>query len=419
MSEQTNHNDPLEEFFRDKAQDYDIEYREEDWQKLEARLDQADQLRSQRFRRRLVAAAVILLFAVLGYITYDQQQEINLLNDKLSSREHVSPPPASSDSTPGAATPDNAGAQNVPQDQQLAQEKNPPATEAADQPENAAKPGNGSHEEHSEQSTRQFAAMKELTEKRLATAKASPGFDGRYPAISAIKPVKFAPSSLTGNKPASENTADKSQTSPLLASRKAPRFSVSLMGGPDLSTVGGMSQFRSPGHKYGIAIEYYLTDNLAISAGAQRSKVRYQASGSEYGAPNGYFQSSTPSEVYGRCILIDIPINLKYEFWNFDRSRLYATAGLSSYVMLDEDYQFEYDNAGYSTSNKKQRWHERTGTGYWMSNATLSVGYELDMSRNVSLRAAPFVKLPLKGVGWGDVNLYSLGSFFSINYKIR
>ncbi|MDX1638828.1 MAG: hypothetical protein R3281_12715, partial [Balneolaceae bacterium] len=64
MPEHREHNDPIEELFREKAGEFDIRYREEDWLKLENRLDKMDARRSRMRRWGWVAAACLLLFSL-------------------------------------------------------------------------------------------------------------------------------------------------------------------------------------------------------------------------------------------------------------------------------------------------------------------------------------------------------------------
>ena len=183
-----------------------------------------------------------------------------------------------------------------------------------------------------------------------------------------------------------------------------------------MSTVGGISNFYNPGYKIGISAEYALTKNLAVSVGAIHSRVQYTASGNDYNPPEGYWSyGAVPQETVGKCLLIDIPISLKYNVLHFDDSRIFASGGVSSYIMLNEDYRFDY--GGYS-SGQPQRWQERTGTRHWMSNAVFSLGYEMDLKSNISLRIEPFIKVPIQEVGWANVKLYSMGSFISVNYNI-
>ena len=415
MSTSPNNNDPLEEFFREKAQDYDITYRKEDWKKLESRLDDANQQYKQRQRRRLVAAAAVILFAVLAYVTYTQQLKINELDNQLSDKQTVSPTPPAESPTKESENDNGDLAYQSLSDNKTANSQNSDKQSIRNQ---ASKASKLSSKDNSEKETHLNKARRVyIPEKSLAIAKASSMLDGKISATSTIKPIDFSNTKSTNTNKKQYQSENPQSSNDLLAQHRRQTFSIGLIGGPDLSTVGSISSFHNPGYSLGISFEYYITNNLAISVGAHRTKVQYVASSNEYQLPDGYLTyGATPEQTEGICLLIDIPISLKYTFKNFQHSRIFASAGLSSYIMLNEDYRFQYDT---NQPQLQQRWQERTGTRHWMSNTTLSIGYELDISRTISLRAEPFIKLPLKEVGWGNVNLYSVGSFFSINYHIK
>lgn len=418
MNDEYNNNDPIERFFRKKADDYDIQYKEEDWLKLETRLNKVDKQFASRRRRYMAAAAVILLFSILGYFTYEQQQTINQLNERLSNSENVTNLPDNFFYT----IPDDGAEEN--QSNTLTQEESKPTTvpdpsaiasdeTAASESENNA--GKDSDEPFITENNQQYMQTNIMESSLVAIAKASPGFDGRSPAISAIRPVKIKSTASKTGENTNVSPSASENSGKFLSQQKISRFSTSVVVGPDLSTVGSISNFIDPGHKIGLSFEYNITQNLAISTGAHHTRVRYIANSSEYELPKEYMPYGLAAdEIAGECFLIDIPISLKYDFMHFDKSRLYASAGFSSYIMLNEDYQFKYEG---DPSQTPQRWHERTGTRHWMSNATISVGYEHDLLRNISIRAEPFLKVPIKEVGWGNVNLYSMGSFVSVNYK--
>ncbi|MEX2601523.1 MAG: hypothetical protein WD355_07750, partial [Balneolaceae bacterium] len=113
--------------------------------------------------------------------------------------------------------------------------------------------------------------------------------------------------------------------------------------------------------------------------------------------------------------LLDIPLTAKVDLIQSRQSRFYATAGLSTYIMLNEEYRFRYEDG----MTGPDSWQDRTGTGHWMSNAGFSIGYEYDLMPDWSIRVEPFIKVPLSEVGWGQVKLYSMGSFVSLNYRLK
>jgi len=413
------HNDPLEEFFKKKVQEYDIEYQEEDWLKLERRLDaaEADQNKQSYWKRYSAAAAVILLLSVLAYYTYEQQQKIDQLNERLTRSEQVTDP----QSKPTEILPEGLFNFSFPAE---SSDNHPLSRSEPNQSSNnnivdgsQNNSGNTQREEKLNKDSYQSTVV-------LASLSDPEQFITEETTFAGTKVSDFAGKDLTPRNTKGQfisiSNATKSSngfnTKNQLPRREISQFTIGLIGGPDMSTVGGISNFYNPGYKIGLSAEYALTKNLAISVGAIHSRVQYTASGNDYNPPEGYWSyGAVPQETVGKCLLIDIPISLKYNVLHFDDSRIFASGGVSSYIMLNEDYRFSYD--GYS-SGQPQRWQERTGTRHWMSNAVFSLGYEMDLKSNISLRIEPFIKVPIQEVGWANVKLYSMGSFISVNYNI-
>ncbi len=411
------HNDPLEEFFKKKVREYDITYNEEDWNKLEKRLEASDKSLIRQRIRYVAAAAVALLFSILAYVTYQQQMTINDLNERLTSNQTLPEyPELFTDVLPQNLF-DFSPSPQPDETNESASEQNKVRNEETTPSEES-----GSHESENTQlltiwNHNQVLENAALRERDLWVSdqvfSATITNEISAPALKNNGPSGFTPANTLDPYNEERSSYQAQQSFP---TQNTSQLTVGLLGGPDLSTVGGFSEFYDPGYKMGLAVEYAITENLAISVGAIHSKVQYSASGSKYNPPQDYWSYGIiPDETVGVCFLIDIPMNLKYDFLHFEHSRIFATAGASSYIMLNEEYQFEYDT--YS-AGQQDRWQERTGSSHWMSNATFSLGYELDLNQKISLRAEPFIKVPMREVGWGNVKLYSMGSLLSINYNV-
>lgn len=420
------HNDPLEEFFRKKVREYDIEYKEEDWRKLESRLDakEANKEPQTYWKRYIAAAAVILLFSVLVYYTYQQQQRIDQLNERVTRTEQSANP----QNNPVEISPDELLYFSLPDNPSVTHSEDRSTTEhnsenIADAAQNNR--NDSQRDDNTNNNSQQQLAIADSYQEPIALATPSepaPLSTGNIRAN--IETPVLASNNSTPTNTSNRSTYNSNASTPSnafntqnqLPERQSPRLTVGLMGGPDMSTVGGISDFYDPGYKIGLSVEYHISENFALSVGAIHSKVQYTASGDDYNPPEGYWSyGGAPHETLGRCFLIDIPISLKYNVMHFHNSRVFVTGGVSSYIMLNEDYQFQYNS--YS-AGQQQRWQERTGTRHWMSNAVLSLGYEIDLRKNISLRVEPFIKVPMREVGWGNVKLYSMGSFISVNYNI-
>ena len=72
--------DPLEQFFRRKASEYEIPFREEDWLKLEQMLELRKMQRLYRLRLRRLGMAALLLIGVMGYFIYDNSNRIHRID---------------------------------------------------------------------------------------------------------------------------------------------------------------------------------------------------------------------------------------------------------------------------------------------------------------------------------------------------
>ncbi len=414
MSDENNKMDPIEQFFSRKVWDYDISYNESDWLDLEERLDIADRRQSSRIRRRWIAAAVVLLFAALGYFTYQNYLAIDRFNERLSSN-----------------TPTELQEEHASPGMRGYESGNQPNTTPS-----LVRPGRDRSVENSSENpipTPSPSASKTLA---LGAAKnnasnASAGITkeemGLYvnevncPECTLSPPVsdRAIPLSLTAADIAPSHTiASRSEESkdipPIEAIGRSP-LSVGVVVSPDLSTVGSGDNFSSPGYRIGVHAEYRLSPSLSITAGIMQSKVQYFANGDDYHPPSGYWTYGVvPDNLEGQCLMFDIPLNIKYRLGEPSTSKFFVSAGISSYIMLDEEYHFYYDR---QYEGLVDSWSDKTGTRHWLSNANLSLGYEFELNRAWSLKAEPYIKLPLKKVGWGNVNLLSVGTFVSLNYK--
>lgn len=192
-----------------------------------------------------------------------------------------------------------------------------------------------------------------------------------------------------------------------------PKFAVRFGFSPDLSSVG-LKNFTKPGTAVSLLIEYSFLPKLYFQTGLMRSSKGYNAKPGEYEWPSGWNdQKARPTSVDAICKVIEVPLNLRYDISQKDRSRWFVGAGASSYYMQDEKYEYNYAPHTYNV-----KWYEKeAATGwYWLSHLNASAGYEYRFSKRLSLLAEPYVRVPIKKVGYGKVNLFTTGVWFSIRY---
>lgn len=422
----SNNKDPLEEFFQKKSGDYDISYREEDWKSLEGRLDALDAQIAARRRRRLAAAAVLIIISLLSYFIYQNNQEINSLNEQLSRQDQ---PQTITNPVPDSATEDALTENSTPV---------PDLKDVKEDPNNGKLEGNSQNERLEnrvgETGAELATDINSDQYQTIARNKTNPISISEINCEECIlsetitqTPTEFHSISANETYATDRNTpiaqltgleSSQEETQRINSSKSAlSRITLGFVLGPDMSTAGNFSNFYNPGSKIGVTVDYSISEKWAVSIGAIRSKVNYKAGSSDYSPPAGYWYNGVEADLTrAACILIDIPVNLSYRFFRRNHSRLYASAGLSSYIMVNEDYRFSY---AYEQPELPQRWKENTGTKHFMSNANIAIGYEYELTNSLSLRAEPFLRVPIREIGWGNVDLYSVGSLFSINYSLN
>ncbi|HEV7351059.1 hypothetical protein [Telluribacter sp.] len=198
----------------------------------------------------------------------------------------------------------------------------------------------------------------------------------------------------------------------------AAKWAVRLGVSPDMSSVG-LRDFTSPGlsrpgPSASLLIDYSVTSRLYLQTGVIRSLKTYQALPGQYEWPAYWNQYVKPSSVDGDCQVLEIPLNLRYDIEQGTRSTWFVGTGLSSYRMQKEIYKYHYERP--DPSIKRWRWEGQTGW-YWLSHLNASVGYEYHLSDRLSLLAEPYVRLPLRKIGYGKVNLFTTGMWVSVRYR--
>jgi hypothetical protein len=104
----------------------------------------------------------------------------------------------------------------------------------------------------------------------------------------------------------------------------------------------------------------------------------------------------------------EIPLNVRYNFNPNGKTKWFATAGLSTYLMTKENYNYQYGwngwgptwDSSYSTKKPSQ---------YPFSVINVSFGFEQRLGKVGNLRIEPYARIPLSGLGTGKLPILSTG----------
>jgi len=192
-------------------------------------------------------------------------------------------------------------------------------------------------------------------------------------------------------------------------------FFIGIGFSPDFSTVG-LGNFVTPGFRWNAMAEVGLSKRFLINTGIVWVKNKYEAYGEDYHAPSRYWKNGIAAdEAYGECVMLDIPLNLRYNVILKGRHQFFISGGASTYFLLKEDYYFQYE---IDDPELPEHWGTDKMSVYPFGIVNLSFGYQYLLGRKGSIQVEPFIKLPTTGIGWGNVNLHTLGVYFMYKYRI-
>lgn len=207
---------------------------------------------------------------------------------------------------------------------------------------------------------------------------------------------------------------DKPKTEKLTA-KKLSRFYLLAAIGADVGSVKFLSLENSKiTAKYGIGVGYQLNKRMSVQTGFYAGLKKYIAGPGDYNAKTGsYWNMVQIVKVDASCLVYDIPLTVRYNLLQKPSTIFYTTAGISSFIMKREDYNYYYNR--YNTLHESS-WTYR-GNKNLFAVANFSVGIEKKLSSNFSILAEPSVSMPLTGVGDGSVKLYSTALQIAIKYQ--
>jgi len=178
--------------------------------------------------------------------------------------------------------------------------------------------------------------------------------------------------------------------------------------GPDLNVAPSLN-YGKVGFNLGVLAHYYFDRHWFVTTGAVYSKKLYGATQTDYTTPGNVGVPYDLVKVNANCDVLDIPINMNYTFLQVKNNTLSATLGVSNYFMLKEKYEYIY--------KYRPKWEKTVENENQHYLAILNVGalYQHPAGKRLIVGIQPYAKIPLRGVGLGQVKLYSAGVSFQLN----
>ncbi|NVK04667.1 MAG: hypothetical protein HWD92_07580 [Flavobacteriia bacterium] len=399
--------DQMEEFFRDRAENYDYPFNERDWEALEARLDREMPTRGGNFWGQVLAGILIISLPWWPW-TQDQPTPLvkstnsittvttpTILEENPSStpleattETHASPDAMSSPiATSEVSTPLNQNEINTPR----------ASENASGNTSNALSIGNAVQRSSFvplEQERLGFAQHTVLSSPFRVPNYYTPSVKGDYT------------SSSTPSKSKLPSTSDEAVVE-IPKERDWQVFRPYVALGMEYA---GTQMNNSPqlGYRAGAGIQIQPLRQFSLSLGVNYANIGYTAYEREF-YPDQEVYTSIVNAQYehiswadGTCTMWEVPVVVR---WHPTRW-LNVGTGLRSYIIAREEYDL-YVSSQYAPVQKSTVVYEENHSALW-AHWTINAGFQIPLGSDY-LEIQPFYQIPLRGLGTGNVEWHSAG----------
>ena len=201
--------------------------------------------------------------------------------------------------------------------------------------------------------------------------------------------------------------------------KKSSFLYAGLMAAPDLSTVKFQST-NGVGTTFSLLLGYQFNKKWAVETGVSLDRKKYYTTAEYVDTKNLHIPlGGELKDMGGTCYMWEIPINVRYNFSQSEKTSWFATAGLSTYFMTRESYYYDYIAwSGPSSWPNSGNWNIKKPSNYWFSIINLSAGYEHRIGKIGNLRIEPYIRIPTSGLGTGKLNILSSGLNVGITRRL-
>ena len=158
-----------------------------------------------------------------------------------------------------------------------------------------------------------------------------------------------------------------------------------------------------------------ISKKLSAGLGLEYYVDRYYINAGEYSPPEGFWTYDVaPLSTYARCAMLDIPIHLTFHFSGIDKPGVFASIGATSINILEEKYKYTYEKPN---PHLIQEWSGNNTGRQIFNSIRLAAGFKFHVKKQWFATVYPYVQIPISGIGFGDVKLYTVGTTLSVRLQ--
>lgn len=203
----------------------------------------------------------------------------------------------------------------------------------------------------------------------------------------------------------SKDSVEKAST-PKLNIHNKRRLYYGMLAGAGFTTVKSQS-FSRPGFDLGLITGYQFTPRSSVEISLLYSHKYYYTDGQYFKMDkmNDMPPDMEVMSVKSKTSIFEIPVKFKFNILQ-NKSIIYAAAGVSSYVLVNEKNDYVTSTNG--TMGNMQGNYPTT-SGYFAGAINIAAGYEHVIGKNGIIRFEPYITIPTKGIGIGSLPITTSG----------
>lgn len=474
-------NDQLENFFRKATSRPDVPFNEDDWKKLEARLDAEPTSWWTSGRVVKVAASALIAAAVLfsgGFWLNSRYQIVERVPQEATVTENAVESPIAKED--GAVLPqagitgsedingniNSNDSDNQARDQKaddriaqapanampgevptanddpveakrqyadhLTDRNNPDRLAINNEAEGGERTGGNGQEARQESKAESFAdarepVLKQAEEKSFSgiTALHEEKISNDLVSIPSTKTVKIKQKAVVDLPGAEE--VDSREAAAIVKEEHAsvqrqqwdaPGLSLLLSFAPDFSSTS-FDEYSGPGKAFGAMLRYRTKGRWAISTGVLKNHKQYSSSGEYYEPPSGYWIRNTNG-------IVPSTIDGSCNVLEFPLMIQYAlpTRGSNGWFVGVGTSSYLMQSESYQyffeqpNPGAKDGWHSRGSSRFLFNMVNFTVGFERQVLPGLMAGVEPYIKLPIEKIGWSNLKLFSTGVSVTLRYNL-
>jgi hypothetical protein len=423
MSAMQHNNDDMDKLFREAAENYPLNTNSSNWDAVASRLDKDERKPAGYFQfangyRKYILLALIIIIPMATWLMMKDNDAATTKPANATSTEKIQQPTIATEQAttenktsneiavrPNADVPATVNAvASVPSQNKRSPVSFSDLISAKTKTVNTNQQKEELTSQLSTQST--IASVVPVTKENTSTGN---NIKTEEQPINNITENKIAEKAVTAGTKAETTNAtpaeSKTEKKPAVT-EKQKRFSLTLLGGVDLSNVK-MQRPSKVGTTIGVLAGYSITKHFSVETGVLLSTKKYYTAAKYFNTAKMYNPAYVKwKTIEGECKMTEIPIYVRYNFTAKKKDQWFASTGVSSYLMNKEDYDYTYDF--YNQPRKGSVSYKKSGN-YWNSVLQVSGGVERKIGKQSSIRIEPYLRVPLKVVGYGDLPIASGG----------